>query len=56
MGRLLRLLIQHKAIGISNQRPVICVEEHLVRKLWKPSKALVDRLQIQFFFISTSLY
>lgn len=33
MGGLLRLLVQHEAVGVPDQRPVVCVEEHLVWKL-----------------------
>lgn len=33
MGRLLRLFVQHKAIGVSDQWSVVCVKEHLVWKL-----------------------
>lgn len=43
MGSLLCLLIQHKPIGITNQRPVICVEEHLVWQLWKPGEGLFKK-------------
>lgn len=35
MRRLLRLLIQHKTVGVADQRPVVCVKEHLVRELHK---------------------
>lgn len=31
--RLLGLLVQHVVVGIPDQRPVVCVEEHLVRDL-----------------------
>lgn len=33
MRRLLRLFIQHEAVGIADQRPVVRVEEDLVREL-----------------------
>lgn len=33
MRRLLRLLIQHEAVGVPDQWPVVCVEEHLIWKL-----------------------
>lgn len=33
MGCLLRLFIQDKAVGVPDQRSVVCVEEHLVWKL-----------------------
>ena len=33
MGGLLCLLVQHEAVGVPDQRPVVCVEEHLVWKL-----------------------
>lgn len=33
MGCLLRLFIQHKAVGVPDQRSVVCVEENLVWKL-----------------------
>ena len=33
MGCLLCLFIKHKAVGITDQRPVVCVEEDLVWKL-----------------------
>lgn len=33
MRCLLCLLIQHEAIGVPDQRPVVCVEEHLIWKL-----------------------
>lgn len=33
MRRLLRLLVQYKAVCVADQRPVVCVEEHLVREL-----------------------
>lgn len=33
MGSLLCLFVQHKAVGIPDQRSVICVEEHLIWKL-----------------------
>lgn len=33
MWRLLGLLVQHKAVGVADQRSVVRVEEHLVRKL-----------------------
>lgn len=33
MGGLLCLLIQHVVVGVTDQRPVISVEEHLVRYL-----------------------
>lgn len=33
MGRLLGLFVQHKAIGVSDQRSVVRVKEHLVWKL-----------------------
>lgn len=35
MRRLLRLLVQHKAVCVADQRPVVSVEEHLVRELRK---------------------
>lgn len=35
MRRLLRLLVQHKTVGVADQRPVVCVKEHLVRELQK---------------------
>lgn len=31
--RLLRLFVQHKAVGVADQRSVVCVEENLVRDL-----------------------
>ena len=34
MGSLLSLFIQHEAVGISDQWSIVCVEEHLVWKLW----------------------
>lgn len=33
MGSLLCLFVQHKAVGIPDQRSVVCVEEHLIWKL-----------------------
>lgn len=33
MRCLLRLLIQHEAVGVPYQRTVVCVEEHLIWKL-----------------------
>lgn len=33
MGRLLRLFIQHKAVGVADQGPIVCMEEDLVWKL-----------------------
>lgn len=34
MGSLLCLFVQHKAVGIPDQRSVVCVEEHLIWKLF----------------------
>lgn len=45
VGGLLCLLIQHKAVSISNQWPVIRVEEHLVWKLWKPEEGLFSKTE-----------
>lgn len=33
MRRLLRLLVQHKTVGVADQRPIVCVKEHLIREL-----------------------
>lgn len=38
MGCLLRLFVQHKAVGVTNQWPVVCVEENLVWKLYGDQK------------------
>lgn len=32
--RLLRLLVQHEAVGVADEWPIVCVEENLVRDLW----------------------
>lgn len=37
MGGLLRLLVQHVVVSVADQRPVIGVEEHLVRYLERRS-------------------
>lgn len=43
VGRLLRLFVQHKAVGVSDQGPVVCVEENLVRDLHTLGRGEVAR-------------
>lgn len=38
MGCLLCLFIKHKAVGVPDERSVVCVEEHLVWKLCEDEK------------------
>lgn len=55
MRCLLRLLIQHKAIGIADHWSVVCVEEDLVwdllRSGWGGSCATLISAQFSFIYI-----
>lgn len=54
MWRLLRLFVQHKAVGVADQRSVVCVEENLVRDLltsgWGGSSATLISDQLRLIY------